>query len=358
MRRAIELSKKGTGYTNPNPLVGAVIVKDGRIIGEGYHKILGGPHAEINAFENAKEDVAGATMYVTLEPCSHYGRTPPCAEAIIKKKIAKVVVGMPDPNPLVSGNGIKLLQDHGVEVVTGILSQEVEKLNEIFIKFITTNLPFCIMKTAMTLDGKIATVTGESKWITGPSARNYVHQIRHQVSGIMVGIGTVLADNPSLTTRLESINGVDPTRIIVDTNAVIPLESIVLNNDSLAKTIIATTDKAESTKLDQLKKLGAEIIITPIVDGRVDLVYLMKELGKKKIDSVLLEGGSELNFSAIQAQIVDKVITFIAPKILGGKTSKTPVGGQGIRCLGEALLLDNLNTELIGEDVKIEGYVM
>jgi len=357
MSLAIELSKKGIGYTNPNPLVGAVIVKNGRIIAQGYHHYLGGPHAEIDAFNHATEDVTGATMYVTLEPCSHHGKTPPCAEAIIAKKISKVVIGMSDPNPLVSGRGIQLLQDHGIEVITGILRSDVEKLNEIFVKFITTKLPFCIMKTAMSLDGKIATSSGESKWITGELARKAVHNIRHQVSAIMVGIGTVIADNPSLTTRLDATNGVNPHRIIVDTKAAIPLYAKVLDTNSKAKTIIATTEKADPTKLDRLRNLGAEIIITPLKNGKVNLEYLMKKLGALGIDSVLLEGGSALNFSAVQEKIVDKVITFIAPKILGGKASKSPVGGEGIHSLSEALLLEDMNVELIGEDIKIEAYV-
>jgi len=357
MSLAIELSKKGIGYTNPNPLVGAVIVKDAQVIAQGYHRYLGGPHAEIDAFNHAIDDVTGSTMYVTLEPCSHHGRTPPCAEAIIEKKISKVVIGMTDPNPLVSGRGIQLLRDHGIEVITGILCSDVEKLNEIFIKFITTKLPFCIMKTAMSLDGKIATASGESKWITGELARKTVHKLRHQVSAIMVGIGTVIADNPSLTTRIDSTSGVDPHRIIVDTKGAIPLGATVFNLNSTAKTIIATTEIADPTKLDHLRHIGAEIIITPLKHGKVDLGYLMIKLGELGIDSVLLEGGSELNFSAVKEKIVDKVITFIAPKILGGKTAKTPVGGEGVTHLTEALLLDDMNIEIIDQDIKIEAYV-
>ncbi len=356
MQRALELSKKGIGYTNPNPLVGAVIVKEGRIIGEGYHKYLGGPHAEIDAFQNAIEDVSGSTMYVTLEPCSHYGRTPPCAETIVKNKISKVVVATTDPNPLVAGRGIQVLREHGIEVITDILKDEAMKINEIFIKYISTKKPFCIMKTAMTLDGKIATASGQSKWITGEASRTVVHQLRHRVSGIMVGIGTILKDDPSLTTRLDAIEGMDPIRVIVDSKARIPLNVKVLNLKSNAKTIIVTTELADSKKLKALKEKNAKIIITPLKNDRVDLPYLMKQLGEMGMDSILLEGGSELNFSAVESSIVDKVIAFVAPKIVGGKLSKTPVGGLGIEHLSEAYVLDDLKVSIVSEDIMIEGY--
>lgn len=357
MKRAVELSKKGIGYTNPNPIVGAVLVKNGRIIGEGYHEVYGGPHAEVNAFRNAKEDVKGATMYVTLEPCSHYGKTPPCANVIVQKKISKVVIGMIDPNPMVAGRGIKILQDNGIEVITGVLEEEVKKLNEIFIKYITTKLPFCILKTAMTLDGKIATYIGDSMWITNEASRSYVHKIRNRVSGIMVGVGTILADNPKLTTRLHNKKGKDPTRIIVDTTARIPLDSNVFNNNSKAKTIIATTEKADSEKLRSIKEKGAEIIITPLKDNKVDLSFLMKSLGESGIDSVLIEGGSTLNYSALEEGIIDKFISFIAPKIIGGNEAKTPVGGKGIRYVKDAILLENIQVSRACEDIMIEGYL-
>jgi diaminohydroxyphosphoribosylaminopyrimidine deaminase / 5-amino-6-(5-phosphoribosylamino)uracil reductase len=357
MQRALELAKKGAGYTNPNPLVGAVIVKDGRIIGEGYHKVYGSHHAEVNAFLNATEDVRGATMYVTLEPCSHYGKTPPCAKAIVEKGIKKVVVGLKDPNPLVAGKGVKILEEAGVEVVTGILEEEGRKLNEIFLKYITTKLPFCIMKTAMTLDGKIATHTNASKWITGELSRKYVHELRHRVAGIMVGIGTVLADDPSLTTRLEDGSGSDPTRIIVDSSARIPLEAKVLNLKSDKKTIIAVTEKADKAKLGALEEKGAEIIQTPSKNGKVDLSLLMKELGERKIDSILLEGGSDLNYSALEEGVVDKVNAFIAPKIIGGNTAKTPVGGQGKASMQEAINLKGIDIYRFRDDIMIEGYI-
>lgn len=357
MKRAMELAQRGIGYTKPNPLVGAVIVKDGRIIGEGYHQIYGGNHAEINAFLSAKEDVNGATMYVTLEPCSHFGKTPPCANAIVQKGIKKVVIGLMDPNPLVAGRGIEILKSNGIEVITGILEDEGKKLNEIFLKYITTKLPFVILKTAMTLDGKLATVTGDSKWITNEQSRQYVHELRHRVSGIMVGIGTVLTDNPELTTRLKGGEGVDPVRIIVDTTAKISLAAKVLNLASKAKTIIATTEKADKERLKDITNKGADIIVTPLKNNKVDLDYLMRQLGQKGIDSVLLEGGAALNFSALKEGIVDKVVMFIAPKIIGGSSAKTPVGGEGVSYMKDAMLLDDIQVLRFQEDIMIEGYI-
>ncbi|TJX13096.1 bifunctional diaminohydroxyphosphoribosylaminopyrimidine deaminase/5-amino-6-(5-phosphoribosylamino)uracil reductase RibD [Tissierella creatinini] len=357
MKRALELARGGIGYTNPNPLVGAVIVKDNRIIGEGYHKDYGSNHAEVNAFLNATEDVKGATMYVTLEPCSHYGKTPPCAKAIVEKGIKKVIIGLKDPNPLVAGRGIKILEEAGIEVVAGVLEEEGKKLNEPFLKYITTKLPFVILKTAMTLDGKIATRTNESKWITGELSRKYVHELRHRAAGIMVGIGTVLADNPSLTTRLGDVRVSDPIRIIVDSSARIPLEANVLNLESDAKTIIGVTEKADKQKLRILEEKGAEIIYTPSKNGRVDLNLLMKELGERKIDSVLLEGGSELNYASIEEDIVDKVCVFIAPKIIGGNTAKSPVGGDGKAYMKDAINLDDIAIHRFGDDIMVEAYV-
>lgn len=357
MQRALKLAEKGIGYTNPNPLVGAVIVKDGRIIGEGYHKLYGSNHAEINAFENATEDVCGATMYVTLEPCSHYGKTPPCAIAIVQKGIKKVVIGLKDPNPLVSGGGIKILQENGIEVVCGVLQEEGKKLNEIFLKYITTKTPFCIMKTAMTLDGKIATRTGDSKWVTGELSREYVHKLRQRVSGIMVGIGTIIADDPMLTTRLDNLELKDPTRIIIDSTSKIPLDAKVLNLNSKAATIIATTRKAAPEKIRKLEEKGAEVIITPVKNNGVDLNFLMKILGDKKIDSILLEGGSKINYSAIIEGIVDKVNAFIAPKIIGGDVAKTPVGGNGMEFMRDAISLNNIEIYRFENDIMIEGYI-
>lgn len=355
MKRALELAKLGEGRVNPNPLVGAVIVKDGRIIGEGYHKAFGGPHAEVNAFSNALEDVTGAHMYVTLEPCSHYGKTPPCAKAIVEKRIKKVTIAMKDPNPMVSGNGIDILRKNGIEVEVGVMEEEAKALNEIFIKYITTKLPFCILKTASTLDGKISTFTGDSKWITGEKSREYVHQIRNKISSIMVGIETVIKDNPSLTTRIKEKKGRNPIRIIIDSKGRIPLDAKLLYEEG--STIIVTTQKASEEKLIKLKELGVEIIKTPLKNERVDLVYLMKELGERKIDSILLEGGGTLSYSALKEGIVDKVMTFIAPKIIGGRDSKTPVEGDGIEFMKDAINLKSIEVQRFDEDILIQGYL-
>lgn len=357
MHRALALAKHGMGYTNPNPLVGAVIVKNDSVIGEGYHVQYGGPHAEINAFNKATESVEGATMYVTLEPCSHYGKTPPCADAIIRKGIKKVIIAMKDPNPIVAGKGIQLLKDAGIEVITGVLETQAKKLNEVFIKYITTTLPFCVLKTAMTLDGKIATVTGESKWVTDETSRRHVHLLRHQYSAIMVGIGTVLADDPFLTTRLEGLHGRNPLRIVVDTHGKIPLEANVLKCNPQTKTVVAVTALADSKKINAIEATGAEVLVTPVKNNQVDLNYVIKWLGSRKIDSVLLEGGSTLNYTALQEGIVDKIIAFIAPKILGGTNAKTPVGGSGVSHIEDAFLLENMEFFKLNHDWMIEAYV-
>ena len=357
MRRALELSIKAVGFVNPNPMVGAVIVKDNRIIGEGYHEYFGGPHAEVNAFKNATEDVEGATMYVTLEPCSHFGKTPPCADSIVRNKISKVVIGMIDPNPIVAGRGIEILRSNGIEVVTGIIEAEIKKTNEIFVKYITEKEPFCIMKTAMTLDGKIATSSGDSKWISNEKSRLYVHELRHKITGIMVGIGTVLKDDPELTTRREDKISINPIRIIIDSKARIPLEAKVLKCDEKTKTIIATTEFAKESKVEAIKQKGAEVIMIPSKNNQVDLKYLMKVLGDMGIDSILLEGGSTLNYSALEEGIVDKIITFISPKIFGGTSGKTPVGGKGIEKVEDSILLMDTEVTRFNEDIMIEAYV-
>lgn len=354
MKRALELSRRGEGRVNPNPLVGAVIVKNDRIIGEGWHEYYGGPHAEVNAVRNASEDVRGSTIYVTLEPCSHYGKTPPCAELLKAKGFGRVVVAMTDPNPLVAGKGIEILREAGIKVDVGLLEEEARRLNEIFIKYILTKQPFVIMKSAMTLDGKTATSGGESKWITGEESRDYVHRIRNRVSGIMVGIGTVLIDDPSLTSRIEG--GCDPVRIIVDSRLRIPSDAKVLKVPG--KTIIATTEGYDREKYEELDEFDSvELLVSGKPESGVDLKQLMVQLGARGIDSVLLEGGSELNWSMINEGLVDKVMTFIAPKILGGCDSKTPVGGAGFNGLSEAIVLRDVEVTRFGNDTLIEGYV-
>ncbi len=344
------------GWVNPNPMVGAVVVKNGRIIGEGFHAFFGGPHAEINAIENASENVKGATLYVTMEPCSHQGKTPPCTESIIKNGIHRVIAGMKDPNPLVNGNGLKIIAGAGIEVKSGIEESAVLRMNEQFVKYIVTGLPFCILKTAMTLDGKIATVENASRWISGEDSRRYVHELRQKYSAVMVGINTILYDNPLLNTRRIQKKSKDPLKIIVDSSGKIPLEVNVLKmNPQLV--IIATTDKIEMTKKKDLERLGAQVLICPGKDGKVDLGYLMVSLGKMGIDSVMLEGGSTMAFSALMNGIVDKVISFIAPKIIGGAGAPSPVGGTGLLRMDDAIGVKEWKYRKIGSDILIEGYI-
>ncbi|WP_195990171.1 bifunctional diaminohydroxyphosphoribosylaminopyrimidine deaminase/5-amino-6-(5-phosphoribosylamino)uracil reductase RibD [Clostridium sp. D53t1_180928_C8] len=354
MKKAIELARKGVGKVNPNPLVGSIIVKNGKIIGEGYHENYGEDHAEVNAFKSLKEDPSGATIYVTLEPCSHCGKTPPCADKIIENKISKVVIGMVDPNPLVAGNGIEKLKNAGIEVEVGVLESECIKLNEVFLKYIIAKRPFVVLKAAMSIDGKISTKTGESKWISCEESRLQVHKLRNKLSGIMVGVNTVIKDNPELTCRLESGNS--PIRIIVDSTLRIPFNSKVLNNKD-NKTIIATTNKADMSKVEEISKMNAKVLIIDEKDGRVDLNKLMAKLGELNIDSILLEGGAILNYSALEEKIVDKVMMYISPKIIGGEESKTPIGGYGIDKLNNAFKLKNIKTSIVGADILVEGYI-
>lgn len=358
MNIALDLAKKGEGAVNPNPLVGAVVVKSGEIVGKGYHQFYGGPHAEVYALKEAGEKAAGADIYVSLEPCSHYGKTPPCVEAIKKAGIKRVIVAMKDPNPLVAGRGINFLRENGIEVITGILEDEAKSLNEIFIKYITRKIPFVILKTATTLDGKIATSTGNSKWISGEESREYAHRIRNRVMGIMAGIGTIVKDDPLLTTRLKNEDGRSPKAIIIDSKLRMPLEAKILETVKEREIIIACTDEFDTEKKDALEQNGVRIIVTPKdKDSRVDLKYLVKELGKLGIDSILLEGGGTLNFSALNYGIVDKIMCFIAPKILGGQEAKTSVEGKGIEKIQDAIKVNNIEYKTIGKDLLIEGYI-
>ncbi len=359
MRRAIELAKLGEGKVNPNPLVGAVIVKDGVIIGEGYHMKYGGLHAERNAFASLADPklAEGAEMYVTLEPCCHHGKQPPCTEAIIEHKISKVYVGSNDPNELVAGKGIQMLRDAGIYVETGFLKEECDALNPVFFHYITTKTPYVVMKYAMTLDGKIATKTGHSKWISGEESRNRVQHTRNSLPAIMVGIGTVLNDDPSLTCRLE--DGRNPIRIICDSKLRIPLSSNIVSTAKDIPTIIATINPHEEynrfwhEQKGALEKEGAEVLITEEKDGRIDLSDLMKKLGEKQIDGVLLEGGSQLNYAALQAKIVQEMHVYVAPKFFGGSGFYTPVGGEGVEKATDAMGCKFISSEQIGEDILL-----
>ena len=356
MKRAIELAKKGEGWTNPNPMVGAVIVKDGRIIGEGYHARCGELHAERNAIASLTESAEGATLYVTLEPCCHYGKTPPCTEAILEQKIKKVVIGSRDPNPKVAGKGAKILRDAGVTVVEDFMRDKCDELNPIFFHYITTKTPYVVMKYAMTLDGKIATKTGASKWITQEAARREVQYMRHRYMGIMAGIGTVLADDPMLNVRVEGWKS--PIRILCDSGLRIPLDGQIVKSAGKYRTIVAYADSENTeAKRKRLHEMGVETICCPDENNQVDLKKLMKYLGEEGIDSILLEGGGTLNDSALRAGIVQEVQAFIAPKLFGGMNSKTPVEGIGVRFPSEAVKLKCTDICQIGEDIRITCQV-
>ncbi len=358
MKRAITLAKLGAGFVNPNPMVGAVIVKDGKIIGEGYHKKYGDLHAERNALKDCRQrgnDSTGATLYVTLEPCCHHGKTPPCTEAIIESGITRVVIGTLDVNPIVSGRGAEILRNSGIRVETGLLEKECKELNCIFNKYMTEKRPYVVMKYAMTADGKIATVSGESKWITGDLARENVHRLRKKLSAIMVGVSTVIADNPRLDCRLdEPVN--NPVRIICDSHLRTPLDSQVVKTANDIETIIATSSE-DKTLIQEYEKRGCKIIVVPQSKNGVDLNHLMKLIGEMGIDSVLIEGGGTLNYSALESKIVDEIHVHIAPKIFGG-SSKSPVEGIGISDINQAIKLNPINTIWAGEDLIIENAVI
>ncbi len=351
MERAIELAKRARGFTSPNPMVGAVIVKDGRVIGEGYHERCGELHAERNALASLTESAEGATIYVTLEPCCHYGKTPPCTEAIIEHKLAKVVIGSRDPNPLVSGKGAAILRKAGIEVVEDFMREECDAINPIFFHYITTKRPYVAMKYAMTMDGKIATRTGASRWITGEAARNHVQTLRHAYKGIMVGIGTVLADNPMLNCRMQG--GIDPVRIVCDTHLRIPMDCQIVQTADTIETILATSTN-EKKKIDQLIKKGVQILQIPEKDGCIDLNLLMQTLGEKGIDSILLEGGGRLNDSFLREKLIQKAYVYLAPKIFGGEDAKTPVEGIGVSLPEQSANFKLQQIQQIEEDILLE----
>lgn len=357
MKRAIELAKQGAGWTAPNPLVGAMVVKNGRVIGEGYHRKYGELHAERNALAACTEDPAGATLYVTLEPCCHYGKTPPCTEIIIEKKIAKVVIGSRDPNPKVAGKGARILREHGIEVVEDYMREACDALNPVFFHYITTKTPYVVLKFAMTLDGKIATRTGASKWITGEAARNHVHQLRSRYAGILAGIGTVLADDPMLNCRIDGAH--QPLRIILDSHLRIPMGSRLVRSAKEYPLLIvcneSTRDWEEGTnRIQKLEEAGAKVWTLPEKNGHPDLNVLMQRLGEEKIDSVLIEGGGTVNEAALKAHIVHHVYAYIAPKIFGGEDAKTPVEGSGIRLPQECANLRLAKITVLLNDMLLE----
>ncbi len=355
MRRALQLAKNGEGFVSPNPMVGAVIVKNGKIIGEGWHKKYGELHAEREAIASCTESPYGGEMYVTLEPCCHYGKQPPCVLALIDAGIKKVYVGSADPNPLVSGKGNRFLREHGITVEENILKDECDKINDVFFYYIRKKTPFVAMKYAMTADGKIASYCGKSKWITGESARYHVHELRSKYSAIMVGVGTVLADDPLLNCRIEEKR--NPVRIICDTYLKTPMESHLVRTAKEIPLIIATCCNDELLCKAYVDK-GCCILNVKEKDGFVDLNDLMIRLGEMQIDSVLLEGGGNLNWSALNCRIVNKVYTYIAPKIIGGKLAKSPVEGQGFSSPDSAVQMEIESFRKIGDDILIESRVI
>ena len=358
MGEALRVAEYGRGRTSPNPLVGAVIVKDGKIVAQGWHRKAGTPHAEIHALNMAGDLAKGATIYVTLEPCAHYGRTAPCAEALVRAEIKRAVIALKDPNPLVAGKGINILQEAGIEVFCGIMEKEARRQNEIFLKWITKKMPFVTLKTAMSLDGKIATFTGASQWITNETSRELVHRWRDAYDGILVGINTVLADNPSLTARLPKERGKNPTRIIVDSNARLPLTAKVLTEieETGTPTLVAVTENADKDKTAALQELGATVLVAG--DGeRVNLSLLMKMLAEREICSVFVEGGGTINFSLLKENLVDKIYAFVAPKIIGGKNAPTPVAGEGFAKIDDCIAIKDMTLEDIAGDLLITGYL-
>ncbi len=356
MRMALNLAKKGQGYTSPNPMVGAVIVKNGVVVGRGYHRAAGRAHAEVEAIEDAGIKARGASLYVNLEPCNHTGRTPPCTRKILQAGIRQVIMAMADPHTK-AGGGAAMLRKHGLDVLAGVCEKQAARLNEAFVTFVSTGCPFVILKCAATLDGRIATRTGDSRWVTGEKARRFVHRLRHAVDAIMVGKGTIQADNPRLTTRMGYKKGVDPDRIVLDTHLSISPDAGILTLDSAADTLLIAGKNAARAKRKQLQKEGVRIIDQPLKKGRIDLRSLIVRLGSEGITSLLIEGGSTVFASALNSGIVDKVLFFYAPKILGGDDGMPICRGSGPALMKDSIQLKHIRVQRFAEDVMIEGYI-
>lgn len=357
MRMALDLAALGAGYVAPNPMVGAVVVRQGQVVGRGYHQAVGGPHAEVHAIDDAGDRARGATLYVTLEPCNHQGRTPPCTRKILEAGIGRVVVAVADPNPDVTGGGNAFLMHHGVQVDCGVCRDQATRLNESFFKYARTKVPFVVLKMAATLDGRIATRTGDARWVTGPEARGRVHALRHALDAIMVGVGTVLADDPELTTRLAEGPGADATRIILDTHLRMPDTARMLQQASAAETWVVCGPGAAPDNKKRLMDQGAQILESDIADGRIDLVALMRVLGARGVSSLLIEGGAQVAAAALKAGVVDKVLIFYAPKILGGDDGVPMCSGPGPEKMGQSLPLHRMEVERVGADVLVSGYL-
>ena len=358
IKESFKLALKARGRTSPNPLVGAVIVKDDKILGCGYHKKSGEPHAEILALEKAGGEAQGATLYINMEPCAHTGKTPPCVHAIVKAGISRVVTAMYDPNPIVDGKGIAFLQQAGIQTTIGVLEEEALLLNEYFVKYTTTGLPFVLLKIAISLDGKIATKTGDSKWISSEEARMQVHRLRDEVDATLVGIGTILRDNSRLTTRLKGRRGRDPIRIVVDSLLKVPLRANIFTQESEADNIILTTKNVSPKRKKEVLKTGCKVLtVDSFGKNKVCLRKMLVALGKMGISSLMIEGGAEIAGSALEEGIVDKIAFFIAPKIVGGRLAPGPVGGKGVVKIMDAIPLYRIKTKRFGDNLMIEGYL-
>ncbi len=357
MKMALGLAARGAGWVSPNPLVGAVVVQGSEVVGRGWHRRYGGPHAEIEALRAAGHLSRGATLYVTLEPCNHHGRTPPCSEAVLAAGIRRLVAATPDPNPRVTGGGAGFLSKHGVQVHMGLLEAEVRRLNEAWFTWVATGRPYVIAKAACSLDGRIATRTGESQWLTGEAARNFGHRLRHACDAILVGAGTVAADDPQLTARLPRRRAKDPIRVVLDSRLRLPTTARLLHLTSPSPTWIACTGAARPDKIKALKALGADVLVMPEDNGRVALEPLMQELGRRRVQSILVEGGAEVLGAFLDQRLVDKFFFFYAPKILGGKEAYPAVAGLGAARLAEAHQAQNLSLRRLGPDFLVSGYL-
>ncbi|HSB03558.1 MAG TPA: bifunctional diaminohydroxyphosphoribosylaminopyrimidine deaminase/5-amino-6-(5-phosphoribosylamino)uracil reductase RibD [Thermodesulfobacteriota bacterium] len=354
MKQVLRLAEKGRGRTSPNPMVGAVLVKGGKIVGKGYHAKAGEAHAEIIALQQAGESARGSTLYINLEPCIHYGRTPPCAPRVVEAQVKRVVLGIKDPNPQVKGRGIKQLREAGVDVQMGVLEKECQRINEAFFKYMVKEEPFVILKVASTLDGKIATRGGDSKWITGETSRRFVHRLRDQVDGVLVGIGTVLKDDPMLTTRIEG--GRDPYRIVLDSRLRIPERARIFEGTP-SRVIIATTKKGSKEKMERLRERGVQVLIFDSKGGRVNLKTCLKRLAAMGVMTLLVEGGSRVNGSFLDERAVDKFYFFFSPKWIGDPEAPGVFGGNGVRDLREVIKTQEIHVRKMGDDFLLKGYV-
>lgn len=354
MRQVLRLAEKGRGRTAPNPMVGAILVKGGQVVGRGYHVRAGEPHAEIVALQQAGEKARGSTLYINLEPCTHFGRTPPCAPRVVEARVRRVVIGMMDPNPRVKGRGIQSLSQAGIDVQVGILEKECQRTNEAFCKYIIKKEPFVILKVASTLDGKTATQKGDSKWITGEVSRRFVHRLRDQSDGVLVGIGTILRDDPLLTARIKG--GHDPYRVVLDSRLRIPERARVLEG-SPSKAIIATTEEGSNEKMERLERKGVQILVLNSKEGRIDLKTCLQSLGAIGIMTLLVEGGSEINGSFLDEGAIDKFYFFFSSKWIGDEKAPGIFGGHGVQDLSKTIKLNQLRFRRMGEDFLLEGYV-